>query len=167
MGDKDVAKRTDRIIIVVLVAVVCGLVLWFVIGSMQSTKDQSASNTTHTVTYKDYDGKKIGIATGTNLEAESFKYFPHSKYLYFDGYPGLNAALENGAIDAYLGDEPALKSAHAQQPHIDYIKERLTNNQYSFGFRKDDANAQKLHDQFNEYLRKIKSDGTYQEIDST
>lgn len=47
-------------------------VLWFVIGSMQSTKDQSSSNTTHTVTYKDYDGKKIGIATGTNLEAESF-----------------------------------------------------------------------------------------------
>ena len=56
----------------VLVAVVCGLVLWFVIGSMQSTKDQSASDTTHKVTYKDYDGKKIGIATGTNLEAESF-----------------------------------------------------------------------------------------------
>ena len=72
MGDKDVAKRTDRIIIVVLVAVVCGLVLWFVIGSTQSTKDQSASNTTHKVTHKDYDGKKIGIATGTNLEAESF-----------------------------------------------------------------------------------------------
>ena len=53
------------------------------------------------------------VLTGTNMEAETFKYFPNSDYLYFDGYPNMNAALLNGVIDAYLGDEPALKSIHA------------------------------------------------------
>ena len=167
MGNTDLAKRTDRIIITVLCAITLGLVCWFAVRSMQAKESRPAADNNHTVTYKDYDGKKIGIATGTNLEAESFKYFPKSEYLYFGGYPDLNTALENGTIDAYLGDEPALKSTHAQQPQIDYIKERLTNNQYSFGFRKNDENAKKLHDQFNEFLRKIKADGTYSEIDST
>ena len=122
---------------------------------------------TREVTYEDYNGKQIGIATGTNLEAESFKYFPNSEYLYFDGYPGLSTALDNGGIDAFLGDEPALKSIHAQQPQIDYIKERLTNNYYSFAFRKDDPREKELRDQFNEFLREIKADGTYAEIDAT
>ena len=167
MGNTETAKRTDRIIIVVLCAIGCALILWFALGNAQTKKGQPADDNVHEVTYKDYDGKKIGIATGTNLEAESLKYFPNSEYLYFNGYPDLNVALENGIIDAYLGDEPALKSTHAQQPQIDYIKERLTNNQYSFGFRKDDEHAKKLHDQFNEFLRKIKSDGTYEKIDST
>lgn len=118
------------------------------------------------VSRRDYDGKKIGIATGTNLEAESFKHFPNSKYLYYDGYPNLITALENGAIDAFLGDEPALKSIHAQQPQVDYIKERLSNNYYSFAFRKDDQGEKELCDQFNAFLRKIKEDGTYSEIDA-
>ena len=76
--------------------------------------------------------------SGTHLDTESFHYFPDSEYFYYDGYADLNIALENHLIDAYLGDEPSLKSIHAQQPQIDYIKERLTNNKYSFAFRKDD-----------------------------
>ena len=88
------------------------------------------------------------------------------EYLYFDGYPNLNIALINGTIDAFLGDEPALKSIHAEQPQIDYIKERLTNNKYSFAFRKDDEKEKKLCDQLNSFLAKANSDGTIAEIDS-
>ncbi|MBR1828162.1 MAG: ABC transporter permease subunit [Atopobiaceae bacterium] len=161
----DRAKRTDLIIVIVLAALVATLVLHLVAGGQQ--KASSPTTTAAEVTYQDYDGKTIGILTGTNMEAESFKHFPNSEYLYFDGYPNMNAALENGVIDAYLGDEPALKSIHAQQPQIDYIKERLTNNRYSFAFRKDDPREKELCDQFNEFLRKIKEDGTYDEIDAT
>jgi len=75
--------------------------------------------------------------------------------------------LENGTIDAFLLDEPAAKSIHAEQPQIDYIKERLTNNYYSFAFRKDDAREKELCEQFNTFLRKIKQDGTYDKIDAT
>ncbi|MEE0027966.1 MAG: transporter substrate-binding domain-containing protein, partial [Atopobiaceae bacterium] len=50
---------------------------------------------------------------------------------------------------------------------IDYIKERLTNNRYSFAFRKDDPAEQALLDQFNAFLAQIKADGTYDQIDAT
>ena len=126
----------------------------------------NGTDTEKTVTYEDYNGKNIGILTGTNMEAESFKYFPDSKYFYYDGYPNLNTALENGVIDAYLADEPAMKSIHAQQPQIDYIKERLTHNEYSFAFRKNDPAEKKLLDQFNQFMQKIRADGTLAEIDS-
>ena len=160
------AQRTDRIIIaVLLIAAVC-LIAWIAAGSGKGSSG-GAEEAASEVTYEDYNGKKIGILTGTNMEQASFEYFPDSEYFYYDGYPNMNAALENGMIDAYLGDEPALKSIHAEQPQIDYIKDRLTDNRYSFAFRKNDPDEKKLLDQFNEFLRGIKADGTYDDIDAT
>lgn len=155
-------RRTNLITIIVLFMLVAVIVLAGLWDQGQTDqKEQSAEE----VSYQDYDGKKIGVLTGTNMEAESEKYFPNSEHLFFDGYPNLNAALLGGKIDAYLGDEPALKSIHAEEPKIDYIKERLTNNRYSFAFRKDDAAEKELCDQFNAFLKKLKEDGTYEEID--
>jgi len=160
------AKRTDRIIVVVLAALVVAIAARVIIGGNRDANSPAVAAPAE-VTYADYNGKKIGILTGTNMEAESFKYFPDSEYFYFDGYTNMNAALENRVIDAYLADEPAMKSIHAQQPGIDYIKQRLTHNSYSFAFRKDDPAEEKLRDQFNEFLRGLKADGTYAEIDAT
>ena len=194
-GDKNVdrAKKTDIIIVIVLLAALALPAIRY-LGFMpggHSTKAESASpnasgtvsentsgeaanasgtsggSTGSALTYQDYNGKNIGILTGTNMEQATFEYFPDSEYFYFDGYPNMITALENSVIDAFLGDEPALKSIHASQPQIDYIKERLTNNQYSFAFRKDDPEELALRNQFNEFLQGIKDDGTYQEIDST
>ena len=124
------------------------------------------SSASSPVKVSDYNGKKIGILTGTNMEKESFTHFPDSEYLYFDGYPNLNTALLNGSIDAFLGDEAALKNIHAKQPEIDYIKERLVHNKYSFAFRKDDEKEKQLCDQFNEFLAKGNANGTIAELDS-
>ena len=158
------AKQTDRIILAVLL--VLAMILAGYLFIPRSGKSTESAPAAEEVSYQDYNGKTIGILTGTNMEEASFRYFPDSEYLYFSGYPDLNAALENGRIDAYLGDEPALKSIHASQPQIDYLRERLTNNQYSFAFRKNDPEEKKLRDQFNEFLRGIKEDGTYDEIDA-
>ncbi|MBR3195382.1 MAG: ABC transporter permease subunit [Clostridia bacterium] len=158
------AKRTDAAIVIILSLVFLLLLFRGLLPKQaESTESNEAAGQ---VTYADYNGKNIGILTGTNMEQESFRYFPDSAYYYFDGYPNLNAALSNGVIDAYLGDEPALKSIHAQQPQVDYIKERLTSNQYSFAFRKDDPAEKALCDQFNAFLKQIKEDGTYDEIDA-
>ena len=163
---KNKLKKADLIISTVLLLIVAIVVSTLITGRSSDTKDTSVSSENKTVTAADYNGKKIGILTGTNMEAESFEHFPESEYLYFDGYPNLNTALMNGTIDAFLGDEPALKSIHAEQPQIDYIKERLTNNKYSFAFRKDDEKEKKLCDQLNAFLAKANADGTIAEIDS-
>ena len=165
----DKAKKTDQIIIVVLIAIavlIAGSVIHRRMSSSGSNSGEAPDSISEALTYQDYNGKKIGILSGTNLEAASFEYFPDSEYLYYNSYADLNAALEGGKIDAYLGDEPALKSIHALQPQIDFIKERLTQNRYSFAFRKNDPHEKQLLDEFNEWLRSIKADGTYDDIDA-
>lgn len=163
MKKKQRIKRTNIITVIVIILLVAAIC---VAAFLTGRSEKSSGEKTGEVTYQDYDGKKIGILSGTNMEAESFKYFPNSEYYYYDGYPNMNAALLSGMIDAYLADEPAMKSMHAEEPRIDYIKERLTNNQYSFAFRKNDAAEKKLCDEFNAFLEKIKENGTYAEIDS-
>ena len=99
------------------------------------------------------------------MEQTTFEYFPNSHYFYYDGYPNMNAALLAGKIDAYLGDEPAMKSIHNQQPDISWLPDRLTDNEYSFAFRKNDEKERALRDDFNAWLQEIYADGTHDEIE--
>lgn len=155
--------RTDAVIIIVLL-IIAGAVAFAVFGEKKESK--AVTSTDKEVTAADYNGKKIGILSGTNMEQASFEHFPDSEYLYFKDYADLNTALTNGAIDAYLGDEPALKSIHAQLPDVDFIRKRLTDQKYSFAFRKDDADEAVLCKQFNEFLANANTDGTIAEIDA-
>lgn len=154
---------TDAVIIIVLL-IIAGAVAFAVFGGKKESK--AVTSTDKEVTAADYNGKKIGILSGTNMEQASFEHFPDSEYLYFKDYADLNTALTNGAIDAYLGDEPALKSIHAQLPNVDFIRKRLTDQKYSFAFRKDDADEAALCKQFNEFLANANTDGTIAEIDA-
>ena len=155
--------KADRIILIVLAAALLLAVLLQSLGVRKKTGQQDPA---HTVTWQDYQGRKIGVLSGTNMEEAAKKFFPQSEYFYYKGYPDMNAALEAGIIDAYLVDEPAIRCTHASQPQIDYIKERLTDNSYSFAFRKNEPEETKLRDQLNEFLKKIRSDGTYAKIDA-
>jgi len=115
--------------------------------------------------WQDYIGKRIGVLTGTLMEAAAETYFPGSEYYYYNSYPDCNAALLAGHIDAYLGDEPGLKTIHAEQPEISYIPDRLTTNEYSFAFRKDDPASAALCAELNAFLAESRENGTMQELD--
>lgn len=99
-------KRTDKLIIGILIAVLALAAVFSFLS--KSPKSSSAQEPARHVTYKDYIGKKIGVLTGTNMEQAAHEFFPDSQYMYYDGYPDMNAALESGMIDAYLaGTETA------------------------------------------------------------
>ncbi|MBQ8964202.1 MAG: transporter substrate-binding domain-containing protein [Clostridia bacterium] len=117
------------------------------------------------VRWQDYNGKRLGVLTGPLMEDAAAEYFPDSEYLIFNSYPDCIAALLAGKIDAYLGDEPSMKMLHAEQPDIDYIHERITENNYSFAFRKDDPESAALCAELNEFLAKSWVDGTIAELD--
>ena len=87
-----------------------------------------AAQTASGVHWKDYNGKRIGVLTGPLMEDTAAECFPDSEKLIYNSYPDCITALLTGKIDAYLGDEPGLKSVHAEQPKIDYIHERITEN---------------------------------------
>jgi len=64
------------------------------------------------VRWQDYNGKRIGVLVGPLMEDAAKEYFPDSEHLLFDAYPDCVTALLNGKIDAFLGDEPGMKSLH-------------------------------------------------------
>ena len=117
------------------------------------------------VRWQDYNGKRLGVLTGTLMEAAAQEYFPDSEHLLFNSYPDCATALLTGKIDAYLADEPGLKSVHAEQPEIDYIHDRITQNNYSFAFRKNDPESAALCEELNAFLARSWADGTMQELD--
>ena len=126
------------------------------------TTQESASGTVH---WQDYNGKKLGVLVGPLMEDAAKQFFPDSEYLLFDSYPDCVTALLSGKIDGFLGDEPGMKSIHAEQPEVDYIHESLTENNYSFAFRKDDQKSAALCREFNAFLKKCWEDGTMEELD--
>ena len=131
-------------------------------------KDPASSGTEQaagTVRWQDYNGKRIGVLVGPLMEDAAKTYFPDSEYLLFNSYPDCIAALLAGKIDAYLGDELGLKSVHAEQPEIDYIHDRITQNNYSFAFRKDDPDSAVLCAELNEFLKRSWDNGTMQELE--
>ena len=114
--------------------------------------------------WKAYNGKRLGVITGGMMEPVAHAYFPDCEYVYLNGYPECIAALMAGKIDAYLADEPEMKTVHAEQPQIDYIRERITNQEYSFAFRKNDPESADLCEELNAFLAKCHQDGTMQEL---
>ncbi len=71
------AKRTDRIIIAVIAALIVAIAARLILGGGGQTAAPAVEAPAQ-VAYTDYNGKTIGILTGTNMEAETFKYFPAS-----------------------------------------------------------------------------------------
>ena len=124
-----------------------------------------AQEGTNAPAWQAYNGKRIGVLTGPLMEDIAHTYFPDSEYLLFNSYPDCISALLTGKIDAYLGDEPGLKSVHAEQPKIDYIHDRITSQEYSFAFRRNDPKSQALCDELNAFLSLCHEDGTLQELD--
>ena len=156
-------KMSSIISMTIIMTLLIALLLpVYVSAAGDSSEDDSQNTEVH---WQDYNGKRIGVLTGTLMEDAAKTYFPDSEYFYYNSYPDCNTALLTGKIDAYLGDEPGLKTIHAEQPKIDYIHDRITNQNYSFAFRKDDPDSAALCEELNEFLAKIKADGTLQEID--
>ena len=112
-----------------------------------------------------YNGKRLGVITGGLMEQIAHTYFPDSEYMYLESYPDCATALLAGRIDAYPADEPGLKAVHAEEPRIDYIRERITNQEYSFAFRKNDAKSAALCKELNAFLALANQDGTIAELD--
>ena len=127
-------------------------------------KDGGASGAAHEVSRQDYNGKRIGVLVGPLMEDAAAEFFPDSEYLYYNSYPDCVAALLAGKIDGFLGDEPGMISLHAETPEIDYIHDRMTENNYSFAFRKDDPESASLCEELNAFLSQCRADGTMDKL---
>jgi len=103
---------------------------------------------------KDFDGEHLGILKDSTLENLTKTNFPNSNYTYYDGTHQLFQGLLLEEIDGFLMDEPNAEYFKVVYPErITYFPESFEENQYAFGFQKNDE-GKILLDQFNEFLSK-------------
>jgi len=128
-------------------------------------EENLTSGLSETDMIKQFAGKKIGVTTGSIFDQYVTEYLPESTVVYINNSTDLAVALENGKIDGYLADEPiarALLKKYTKQ----YIYTMLEPSDYGYLYPKNNEKSDKIREEMNEYLRKIKSDGTFEEIDS-
>ena len=153
-------KKTDFIIIAVAVLLIAGIVLSVLVNS--KGKSSAAGQTTEEqkpATYDDYNGKRMGIRTGSSFEKLTLEYFPESEYSYYDTDSDLVTALSTNKIDGFLDDEPVAKMIHVEHNDVNLITEHLIDDDYCFGFQKDTERSNKLRAEFNETLGNLKKSG--------
>lgn len=138
-------------------------IIFLMFFSKSAIASENSNNTD--VKWQDYNGKRLGILVGPLMEDAAANYFPDCEVFIYNSYPDCISALVAGKIDCYLGDEPSLKCLHAENPEIDYIHDRITDNNYSFAFRKNDPESAALCKELNEFLAEAYANGTMQEID--
>lgn len=108
---------------------------------------------------KSFDGRVIGIRTGSAFEAITLETFPNSEYRYIDMDPDLILALQEGKIDAFIDDEPIAKMICYNNSDLAYFKDPLLIDDYSFAFSKDTAKSEILRSQFNEMINELWASG--------
>ena len=153
-------KKTDFIIIAVAVLLIAGIVLSVLVNS--KGKSSAAGQTTEEqkpATYDDYNGKRMGIRTGSSFEKLTLEYFPDSEYSYYDTDSDLVTALSTNKIDGFLDDEPVAKMIHLEHGDVNLITNHLVDDDYCFGFQKDTERSNKLRTEFNETLAALKANG--------
>ncbi|MBR1444261.1 MAG: transporter substrate-binding domain-containing protein [Firmicutes bacterium] len=163
-------KRKNVIIIAVLIAVIPVVICIAKFTAVnrntsdEMTDKQLTAADDKQITYENYIGKKVGILKGSSFEEDTLKYLHDSEYCYYDSLSDLLLALSQSKIDCFIHDEPVLKTAVKGFPKVDYIKDVIEEENYSFVFQKDAEKGEILQQQFNEMLADIKESGKLESI---
>ena len=112
---------------------------------------------------KDFNGKIIGVLTGSIFDTVAEKNIRDPQIMYFNSNADLAVALESGKIDAYVNDEPVWRLLSAQYPN-QKLADQFSVEDYGFIFPKNSEKSTALCAQFNEFLADIKKDGTLKQI---
>ncbi|MBQ3920401.1 MAG: ABC transporter permease subunit, partial [Oscillospiraceae bacterium] len=141
-------------------------------GSVLAVRAEDLAGTAQNATvsagpsFSDYNGKVIGVQTGTVFDEMVKENIPGAEISYYNSYTDLLSALKAGLIDGFAGDEPMVKYMMTEDGSVGYLSDYMDSYSFAFAFSKDD-DGEKLCDEFSEYIRKIRSDGTLQKIDQT
>ena len=141
-----------------------GSVLAVRASDLEGTADTAAPAQPTEPSYTEFNGKRIGIKTGSAFEAITLETFPYSEFFYYETESDLLQALRANKIDAFLDDEPVAAMMHAEQPDVNYLKNVIVDDDYYFGFTKGGERTEKLRGEFNEYIAELKANGELDEM---
>ena len=101
-------------------------------------------------TYKDLDGKKLGVLTDSVFKDITERNFTKSEYTNYNDSYQLYKALFTGEIEGFLTDLPSAEDFQRRFPEkVSYFGENFLTNLYGFAFQKNNSD---LVNEFNSFL---------------
>ncbi len=115
------------------------------------------------VTLSQFNGKKVGVQTGTNFDQLTKNLIPGAEIEYYNTKADLVQALSEDKIQAIAMDEPVIRILQKTHSRIVCVEEPLDVYEFAYAFPQTEKGA-RLRDQFNEFLGTIVYNGTMDEL---
>jgi polar amino acid transport system substrate-binding protein len=109
----------------------------------------------------DLKGKKVSVQVGTKSVGFLKDNFPAIERVEVEKNQEMFQLVEVGRADAAVTGKPAAKVYAKTRGTLQVIDKQLTIEEYGFAIRKEDTELTK---QFNDALKKLKADGTYDKL---
>ncbi len=109
----------------------------------------------------DLNGKTIGMLGGSSYDTAVKERLPDSNFLNYASYTDCIIALKSGKVDAYITDEPLVKSQVKEAGDLKYFPELLSKESYALMVDKDDT---ALQQEIQTALAELKEEGVLDEL---
>jgi len=130
-------------------------------ASLIGLKKESALAHKKMSVLNDIADKKVGILSGTVHDSFLQKKFPKARIFRFETIPDMVMSLKSGKIDALMLGDLTARLFLRQNPEIGMLDDQVLDLPLGVGFNKKNK---ALLDEFNDFLKEIKADGTYDTI---
>ena len=158
MGKKTL-KKNDLIILACMILFIAVAVFLYLLGGEGGKSDTGGGFST----LSDFNGRKVGVQTGTVFDEIVKESIPDAEILYYNSHPDMMTAIDTGTIDGIAGEEPTIKQMMAADGRLDYIHEYMTEYDFGFVFKKDDE-GKRLCDDFSAFLQELGDNGHLEEL---
>lgn len=106
---------------------------------------------------------KVAVYLGSTAEDALMENYPMVECVHINVLGDMVLNLQQGNIDAFVMDRPTINFMRKEYPELKCLDGVLTQTFFSAAFSDEFSNSEK-REQYNEFIGKIKDDGTAQEL---
>ena len=114
--------------------------------------------------FSDLEEKNIGVQSGATYDTFVENNIENPNIQYYNLISDMCAALDSNRIDGFAVDKPVADAFINENPSKYRILGSVYEVPYGVGFPKTNPNSEKLCKEFDDFLTKIKNDGTLDEL---
>ena len=111
----------------------------------------------------DFAGKKMGVLLGSVHDSYARKNYPNAEIFQYHTIPDMIMSLTSGKVEVAIIGHVTLKNIMKKDDRIGILRDSLYSNPLGCGFNKE---SKTLKDQFNSFLKEIKANGIYDDMDA-
>ncbi len=110
---------------------------------------------------EDIRDKHVGVLLGSVHDSYAIKNYPTSKILQFQNVTDMVVALTSGKVDVIFFDHASTQDILSKYPELAILAKDVFSVAIGAGFNKESV---QLREQFNAFLKEIKSNGVYDDM---